>query len=181
MLQFIETLKISHPTISSLYLKRFQEKDAEALFKLLDANRSHLRRWLASVYSYKTPDDYRKFIEKSSENCKKKVSLVFGLCNSSQLLGVVAFINFDWEKSQDEIGYWIGQAYQGHGFVLHACKTLIDYGFNSLSLKNIVIACAKENARSRRIPELLKFVPTKIVPRELYGLQEFQLYELSKR
>jgi len=46
---------------------------------------------------------------------------------------------------------------QGKGVMTKSCKVIIDFCFAELQLNRIEIKCAKDNLRSKRIPEKLNF------------------------
>ena len=150
-------LKIDHPKISNLTLRLLKREDAKQLFSVIDRNRDHLSQHLIWVDSCKSWQDELKFIEKFIEQYQNKYALALVLCESTSIIGMVSFIKFDWDKQTTELGYWIDQAQQGKGIILHACKTMIEYGFNKLGLKSIIIKCAVANTRSNKIPQALGF------------------------
>jgi ribosomal-protein-serine acetyltransferase len=63
----------------------------------------------------------------------------------------------DWAERKVEIGYWLGESFQGKGLMTKACKTLITYAFAELGLNKVEIHCATENIRSCAIPKRLGF------------------------
>jgi len=65
--------------------------------------------------------------------------------------------NLDWTNRKTEIGYWLGESFQGRGLVTKSCRVLIDYAFNELKLNRVEMRCGVENKKSRNIPEKLGF------------------------
>jgi len=71
--------------------------------------------------------------------------------------GVIGNHALDWENRTTEVGYWIGEEYQGKGLVSAACRALVDHAFGERGLNRVVISCATENKKSCAIPERLGF------------------------
>ncbi len=58
-------------------------------------------------------------------------------------------------KNNHIIGYWVGAAYRRRGYVGEAARALAQYGFETLELPVIEIACRTHNLASKRIIERL--------------------------
>jgi hypothetical protein len=74
-----------------------------------------------------------------------------------KLVGDIGYHPIDWADRKAEIGYWLGESFQGKGLMTEACKTLITYAFAELGLNKVEIHCAAENIRSCAIPKRLGF------------------------
>lgn len=140
-------------------LRSYTEDDAEQLFNVVKRNYEHLRpflHWVSPAYSF---DDAQQFIEQNREAAANKKSEGLGIFYRGELIGSVGFVNFSWNSKRTEIGYWISGDFEGKGIITKCCETLIDYAFDELELNRIEIRCARENIRSRAIPERLGFQP----------------------
>jgi ribosomal-protein-serine acetyltransferase len=73
------------------------------------------------------------------------------------LAGVIGYDPIDWENHSTEVGYWLGEEYQGQGLATIACRALVEHAFLELGLNRVSIACATENKKSCAIPERLGF------------------------
>jgi ribosomal-protein-serine acetyltransferase len=63
----------------------------------------------------------------------------------------------DWFDRSAEIGYWIASDLEGRGYVTRATRRLMDVAFGAAGLHRLVIRCAMDNGRSRRVAERLGF------------------------
>jgi ribosomal-protein-serine acetyltransferase len=128
--------------------------DLAEVWALVDAERERLGVWMPWMASTRTIDDQRRWLEgvvadeRSLEGC--------GIWIGDDYAGG-AGLTFDQFAIVGEIGYWIGSAFEGRGFVTRATRALIDIGFSELGLHRISIRAGVENARSRAIPERLGF------------------------
>ena len=57
-----------------------------------------------------------------------------------------------------EIGWRLARAYWGHGYVTEAARAALNFGFDELSLQEIVSFTVPGNTRSRRVMERLGMV-----------------------
>lgn len=138
-------------------LRLLEERHAGELFALTDNNRNYLRRWLPWVDGNKTVEDTKAFIRRALEQFTRGLSFSAGIWWRGRLVGVIGLHRIDQVNHKTEIGYWIGEEYQGKGLVTRACRAIIDYAFSELKLHRVEIHCALGNERSRAIPERLGF------------------------
>jgi ribosomal-protein-serine acetyltransferase len=140
-----------------IILKILELDDAEALFNLINQNRVHLREWLPWVDANIALENTQLFIQSSKEQHIQNLGFQSGIWFRGQLTGVIGFHRIDWINKNVEIGYWLGEEYQGHGIVTKACRTLVDYAFYEYKLNRIQIRCATGNKKSCAIIERLGF------------------------
>lgn len=131
--------------------------DAEELFRLVDVNRSYLRRWLPWLDASRSADDIRNFIRESQRRAEEGRGLVVLIRHGDRLCGVAGFNWIDPAERSCEIGYWLGEEWQGRGIVTRSVRALIDYAFAVRRLDRVAIPVALENHKSRAIPERLGF------------------------
>jgi ribosomal-protein-serine acetyltransferase len=142
----------------SLALSLLVPEHAPSLFELTDKNRSYLRKWLPWVGSTVREEDTERFIkEQYAQYCEKK-ALNVAIEFEQNIVGVIAYNQFDLDNNIGEIGYWLGEEYAGKGLMTLAVKEMISIGFDDYSLNRVEIQCATENIKSRAIPERLGFM-----------------------
>ncbi len=142
---------------ADITLRMLEIEDADALFRLIDENRRHLREWLPWVDSNATIEDTRMFILSAHEQHTGNLGFQTGVWFRGQIAGVIGFHRIDWQNRNVEIGYWLGAEFQGHGIVTKACRRLVDYAFDEYRLNRVQIRCATENRKSCAIIERLGF------------------------
>ncbi|WP_250238004.1 GNAT family N-acetyltransferase [Cardinium endosymbiont of Oedothorax gibbosus] len=149
-----------------LMMKQLNKSHTEVLFALTDQNRSYLNRWLPWVDSCISQSDTLNFITSANHGLLKNSGLTFGIFYKGKISGMISFNTIDLSDGKGEIGYLIGEAFQGLGLVTRACSKLIDIGFNQLDLKGHFIRCAIKNTKSQSIPIRLGFKKTEHVPKK---------------
>jgi ribosomal-protein-alanine N-acetyltransferase len=98
-------------------------------------------------------------------------------------IGWVGLGNLITEPSLIEIFYLIGIKSQKQGYATEASKAILEYGFNTMNLDEIVAVCMKENIASRRVMEKigLKFrYIQEGLPKEFEGCNGDPFYSLTK-
>ena len=138
-------------------LRLLEERHAEDVFALVDANRAHLRQWLPWVDAEVSPQEARDYIRKMRERFAHFTALAAGIWYRGRMVGTIGFVNIDLANRGAELGYWLDAGSEGHGIITRACRALINYAFDDLKLQRIVIRCADGNHKSRAIPQRLGF------------------------
>jgi len=166
----------------SLTLSLLETKDADQLFRLIDSNRDHIGQWLKFPSMTVEVEDSRAFIERTRIRYAKDEGYWLGIWSEDHLVGSIGYLYLDQENKKTEIGYWLGQEYEGKGFITKSIKVLIDYAFDELQFNKIEIGAATDNAKSRAIPEKLGFtsegelrdyeyINGRFLDRVIYGLK----------
>jgi len=134
-------------------LRLFEERNAEQVYALLTEN---LDRHPELNKNFSV-DDAKEKIRHDLVLFSENKGLGAGIWYQGELAGSIRYHEIDWVNRSTELGYWLGEAFEGKGLVIKACQALIDHAFSALSLYRIVISCAAENKKSRAIPEKLGF------------------------
>ncbi|MNB82792.1 putative ribosomal N-acetyltransferase YdaF [compost metagenome] len=146
-----------------LVLKPLATEQAGPLFQLVEQSRARLRRWLPWVDGVTEPAHMASFIKSALKQGSENGGFTAGLWIREQLAGIIGFHEVDWHNRSVGIGYWLGQGYEGKGYMTSACRVFIDYAMLEMELNRVEIRCATENLSSRAIPERLGFVLEGIV------------------
>lgn len=138
-------------------LRPFSDENADEIFVAIKANYQHLRpflHWVTADYSVVSA---KEFIERNKKAAAENTSQTFGIFYNEKVVGVIGFINFNWQSRRTELGYWIVKNCEGKGIITKSCKALINYAFDEMEINRIQIHCATENVKSRAVPEGLGF------------------------
>jgi ribosomal-protein-serine acetyltransferase len=159
-------------------LRRLALDDLDAVWALVDGERDRLRPWLPWVDATRSIDDQRRWLEgviaaeRNLDGCGIFVGGVYA---------GGAGLTWDQFDVVGEIGYWIGSAHEGKGFVSRATRALIEIAFGELRLHRITIQAAVDNLRSRAIPERLGFTQEGVIrgaERSARGFHDLVVYGL---
>ena len=138
-------------------LRLLQMRNATEVFARVDADRAFLRVWLPWVDHHRDVADTKVFIREALEQFVLGEAIHVGIWYEGAFAGVIGYHRINTENRLGEIGYWLGEAYQGKGIMTRACRAMVAYGFSELKLNRIEIHCALDNTKSRAVPERLGF------------------------
>ena len=177
----VKELTTSFRLDDKLTLRTFIDVDAATVFETVWRDREHLQpfmHWMTPDYDLASAEE---FIERSKKAIAEKSGQGFGIFRDEEFIGSIGFVYFDWKTRKTEIGYWIDKEDEGKGIVSSACRTLIDYAFDDLSMNRIEIRCSATNARSAAIPERFGFTKEGVLRQSEWRngqLHDFNVYGL---
>ncbi len=167
-----------------LMLRPYVLSDIEPLFDEINASREHLLPWLPWARTEHTSiESTTKFVAsqllnlRDTETCNDIVMGIFDKTDM-RLLGGTGLHHIYRHAGRAEIGYWIGQAHRGRGFVTEATAHLISFALRpqnqqGMGLHRIEIFCAGDNTRSAAIPRRLG------LPEEVFQKQSWHIEGLG--
>lgn len=80
------------------------------------------------------------------------------MAGTRDLVGGVSFTNVrGWPAQSANLGYWLGEAYQGHGYMREAVSAACNWTFHALDLQRIEAGTLPQNKRSMKVLESVGF------------------------
>jgi len=131
--------------------------DAETLFRLVDQNRPHLRKWLPWLDSSTSVERTREFIQGTLMRSEAAAGFVCAIHFRESMVGVVGHNSIEQANRISHVGYWLSESHTGRGIMTCAVRALIEHAFSELYLNRIDIRVAVGNHRSQAIPDRLSF------------------------
>ena len=111
-------------------------KNAEMIFRAVDANREYLMQWQGHFGEIKTVEDLVAYLTKRAKQIEANAGVCFYIFCGKDLIGRIRF--FDVQDCACEIGYWLIESANGHGFMTEALialeNELFKFGFNKIKL-----------------------------------------------
>src|ERR1019366_6277030 len=98
-------------------LRQLAPGDVAHLFAVVDANRAHLRRWLPWLDRTRSIDDTRQFVADVVQQAANNHNIHAAILLDGHIVGVASYHRIHWQNRSTSIGYWVAEAYQGHGLV----------------------------------------------------------------
>jgi ribosomal-protein-serine acetyltransferase len=137
-------------------LRLMKPSQAETIFRVVDENREHLRRWLPWVDRTRSARDTREFIVSMERQYREGDGVAVGIWAGGRFAGA-AGLRIERANRAASIGYWIARRYQGKGLVTRACRALMGWAFDELKLQRIELRAATGNRRSLAVARRLGF------------------------
>jgi ribosomal-protein-serine acetyltransferase len=145
------------PIREGVELQLLEERHAPTIFSLVDHDRAYLREWLPWVDATLAEDDTLSFIRSMREQFAANESITAGIWQGQRFIGVIGTHKINWLHKKVELGYWLGEAFQGSGIMTDVCRAMITHLFAELGLHRVEIHCGTGNAKSCAIPKRLGF------------------------
>lgn len=138
-------------------LRLLEERDADELYALIDANRDYLARWLPWVGTQTRPA-VLEFIQSTRRQLADNDGIQTALIIDGQIAGVVGVHGIDWANRSTSLGYWLAERFQGRGAMTAAVRAYTSHAFGTWGLTRVELQAAIDNTRSRAVAERLGFI-----------------------
>jgi ribosomal-protein-serine acetyltransferase len=138
-------------------LRLVDDRYSEELFRLVDSNRAHLRRWHPWIDTLRSVSNVEKTISTWQGRFSSGQACYYGVWFEDRLCGMINYISVDLSNQWAALSYWLDAEHQGKGIMTNCCLTMISQAFHVWKFNRVSIECATENTRSRAIPERLGF------------------------
>ncbi|MFP4977670.1 GNAT family N-acetyltransferase [Paenibacillus sp. CN-4] len=148
----------THVIDDELALKPLAREHAAPLYDLVERSRDRLRKWLPWVDGVTDESHIAAFIKNAQKQGCDNGGFTSALWVRERIAGIIGYHEIDWHNRSVGIGYWLGEGYEGNGYMSSACRVFVDYALLALELNRVEIRCATGNKSSRAIPERLGFV-----------------------
>jgi ribosomal-protein-serine acetyltransferase len=175
----VETLRFDLP--GGCHLRPLEEADADELYRLVEANRSYLARWMPWAAAESSVDQRLEFIRSARQQLVDDNGFQAAIVDGNAIAGVIGFHRVDWANRATSIGYWIAEASQGRGIVTEAVRALVTHAFTVWDLNRVEIRAATGNERSAAIPLRLGFVHEGVLrecERHADGFKDLAVYSM---
>jgi ribosomal-protein-serine acetyltransferase len=144
------------PIAPGVVLRPFKAADAGELTEAIAANREHLARWLPWAESHGFEDSV-EYLDRKRAQIEANDGFEGAIVLDGRIVGGAGFHGVDWINRSSSIGYWLAAEATGRGLMTGAVRALLDHAFGTWELHRVVIEAVVDNARSRAIPERLRF------------------------
>lgn len=111
-------------------------ENSKILFKILESNRNYLESFQGHFEFIKTIEDVSRNLDFHYQNIQKNKGILFGIYKQNKIIGRIRFFNIH-DKSC-EIGFWLIEKENGHGFMSESLSALeqelFKFGFDKIIL-----------------------------------------------
>jgi len=133
-----------------LTLREYQKSDAEILFPLMiDENVS---RYLIVWGTLKDAHNYVRSMRKQFRQ-RQLVNWVICDKTSGAPMGHIALQPIDRSNNSASVGFWLGHAFWGKGYLTEALTVVLNYAFSTIELNRVSGGHAAGNEASGRVQQ----------------------------
>lgn len=140
-----------------LEVRILEERHAPIVYRLVDQDRAYLREWMPWVDSTLSEDDTLTFIRDALQRFASKGEFVLGIWQRGSFCGTIGVHKLNRLNHTLEIGYWLGQGFQGRGIMTDTCRMVVDHALSEMEMNRLEIRCAPGNIKSAGVPKRLGF------------------------
>lgn len=146
------------PTISAnrVSLRAITERDLDSLFTIF-SDPEVMRYW--SSPPLKNREAAEALLRDMQDKFRRKLYFQWGIAlrTDDSLIGTSTLFHIESNNHRAEIGYALGRAHWGKGYIQEALTALLGYAFSELNLHRIEADVDPRNERSIRTLERLGF------------------------
>ncbi|MDQ2784664.1 MAG: GNAT family N-acetyltransferase [Chloroflexota bacterium] len=142
-----------------IILRRYREDDARLLFDAVMESQASIRQWLPWVDLYHTVDDAVEFVRRQSGHWSLHGHVGMAIFSRADgtYLGATGFTARNLAVPSFEIGYWLRQSAEGHGYMSEAVRIVTSFLFDDLRAQRVEIRCDARNQRSGAVAARLGY------------------------
>lgn len=137
------------------------QENAKLGLDIIEQNRDYLEAWQGHFGALRTVEDVKEKLAHRYEQITNNEGVLFGIYKDNKLIGRIRF--FDVRDKCCEIGYWLIQSENGHGYMSEALSALetelFKFGFDKITLDIDDGNVMSENVAKRNGYKLVKRLP----------------------
>ncbi len=143
-------------TTERLALRFVTPRDAQAQFDIF-SDPQVMRYWSTGPWSTLVQADEAIAAALAGYASGDNVYLAIDLSETGQMIGMIKLYAFHHANRRCDLGYALGAAHWGHGYLGEAMRAALDYGFSALNLHRIEADIDPRNTASAKLLERMGF------------------------
>ena len=140
-----------------LYLRPYQFGDGEWYYAMSLKNKEHLRRYESgnAVIGIASVEDAEAVMRDMALDFAARNNFFMGVFDkaSGEFVAQVFIGAVSWALPEFQVGYFVEQAHEGHGYVTEAVQAALGFIFEHLGALRASLQCSDTNERSYRVAE----------------------------
>lgn len=140
-------LKVS----SDATLEVIQPSMAEALFELIQRNKTRLSLFLLWPQQVANIRDTKAFIQEQLIAMQKGTAQIYAIHYQQNYAGLLSFVTINRQEKTAEIGYWLDGVLEGKGIISSALKRLMECYASQDIIQKFIIHCHVHNRKSQAV------------------------------
>lgn len=140
-----------------LVLRWLTERDIDALFAIF-SDPEVMRYWNAPAMVERS--EAVSLLKRVQVSYAQRVALRWGIARreDDRIIGTCSLFHLEEDSRRAEVGYALGRAHWGQGYIQETLRAVLNYGFTTLNLHRVEAEIDPENIASVRAAERMGFV-----------------------
>ena len=140
-------------------LRPWKPGDGAELFATVEECRDYLREYMPWADNHTSTNDSEAYARRTYTKwiLREDLAVAMFSVETGELLGASGLHRINWNVPSFEIGYWLAEKHQGHGYVTEAVWLLLQLAFNTLEAQRVVLQCNPKNLKSEAVARRIGF------------------------
>lgn len=142
-----------------LILRARDVNQARDMFALIHANREHLRPWMPWEDQTRSVDDSKDYLALATSWWEGGRNFDFSVYEkaSGAMIGSFGLHTIDWDNRSCHVGFWLGAAHAGRGYVSEALRRG-EAAARELGFHRLILTCDARNEKSAAVARRNRYV-----------------------
>ncbi len=140
-----------HKVTENISFKLPTKKDAPAILDLVDSSRISLSQFLPWPKSMLSLSDETIFLNMGIQRMAKGEFWFAIILYRGEPAGIIDLHNISQNHHRCQVGYWLGNRFEGKGIMTASLRELEQIAFNELDMNRIELMADERNEKSRNV------------------------------
>jgi len=142
-----------------LELRRYGSQDAAGVMELVRQNREQLTREFPQIAGLQNIEEAKSLVKEKLEQWETGKTFCYGIWRKEgrEQIGQIQVKNIAWEIPAAELGYFIGAAWQRHGYASESVLGILRLAFQEMGFQRIFVRILPSNPQSFALAKKLGF------------------------
>jgi ribosomal-protein-serine acetyltransferase len=147
----------AHALDDDAELRILELRHAPEFLAFVDDNREYLGRWLRWGTEITTLEHAEEFLQRGAARFAEDGLPWIGIWHGGEMAGGLLFFPINRGIASTDVGYWLGEKFEGAGLMTRALTIALDYAFDVIGLNRVGLEAEVDNVRSRALAERMGF------------------------
>lgn len=159
---------------ASVFLQLTSPEDSEELYRLVHANRHHLRKyqqWAKDINFEELHQSVRETVERIKGDIWMQYRIMIPRLGADhEMVGTITLFNRNFAQATAQLSYWLAEKEQGKGYARRGVQRLMEHAFKAWGLEKVFMDVQVGSERAEGLAIRLGARPTdEITSEEIEG------------
>jgi len=154
-------------------LRLVDPDDATSLYEQIEKTRPQLAKYMPWGESTQSIEDELDFLNYCQSRMETKKLWITSIWIDGKPVGMIDLHNIDLDNSHAEVGYWLGDDYQGNCVMTDCLLKILEIGFEDMKLHKIKLVAEAVNLASNAVAKKAGFELEGVLKAEIFSEDKF--------